>query len=87
MEIEIFIFSHLLGREKINQNIFPTGKLLGSNAQVWIQYLCKIFKGAQLKQIEWNKKTEEYLKVVTWTFSKGAVWRAVYDKYQNISEM
>ena len=53
---EIYIFSHLSGREKRNQNPFPTGKLSGSNAKVWIQYLCQISKGAQLKQIELNKR-------------------------------
>ena len=44
-----------MGRENWNLNQFPTVKLLFGNAQVWIQYVCKISKDAQLKQIELNK--------------------------------
>ena len=86
-KVKYIFCSHLSGREKRNQNPFPTGKLSRSNAKVWIQYLCKISKGAQLKQIELNKKTEEYLKVLVWTLLKGMLWGGVYDKYQNISDI
>ena len=84
-KVKYIFFSHLSGRENRNQNLFPTGKLSGSNAKVWIQYLCKISKGAQLKQIELNKNWR-----ISKSFSLYIVQRSlggVYDKYQNILEM